>query len=380
VLLCYVTAGSGHRRAAEAIATALRELDATLHVDCLDLLGFTPSWLRFGYPASYEWLIRHAAGSWALGFHGLDQPAVFDTIRPWRRRWNLAMARRFIESLRQQPPAVIVTTHFFPADVCAALRETGVVPSRLVVVVTDLFPHRFWLNAHADAIVVGSELTRSLCIERGMPADRLHALGIPVDPRFVPSRDRAAGRTALGLDPSRRTILLAGGGMGVGPIREVALALRRSPHELIRRAQVVVVCGDNAALTDELRAAAQDAPMPIHVFGFVETMPQLMQASDVLVTKAGGLTVTEALAVGLPMVLCGNIPGQEQANAQFLLEQGAALNAANPQHAVGILERLLEQPMEMIQLSERAHAASRPEAAKAIARDVILPMLEGTGI
>ena len=333
----------------------------------MDLLTAAPAWLRWAYPRLYAAFVRFLPVAWGWAYHVLDRPWPARFYQPWRRRWNQAMTRRFARRLEDERPDVVVTTHFFPTDVLAALRRSARLPARFLVVITDLFPHRLWLAPEADVVVVASERTRRTCETRGIPRDRLRVCGIPVGLRFSEPVDRPALRRQLGLDPSRQTLLLASGGMGYGPLEALVRTLLTVDQSVACRVQVLVVCGQNRALAERLTHRCAGAPFPVLIFGFVDTMPQLMQASDLLITKAGGLTVMEALTVGLPMVFCGTIPGQESFNAEYVVAHGAAVNASHPAEAVAQALQLFAQPQRVEAMRQKAKSLSRPHAAEDIA-------------
>ncbi len=296
----------------------------------------------------------------------LDQVWAAPVWRPLRRLWNKLIGNRFLRALRANPPDVVIATHFFPAELLASERRAGRLSSRLVVVVTDLFPHRLWLTPGADLVVVGSEITAGWCRARGVPAERLAVLGVPVAEAFGRPVDRDALRRQLGLDPARRTVLVVSGGMGVGPMELIVRKLCEPGSAWGERLQLLVVCGQNERLRQRLQDVALSAAMPMQVFGFVDTMPQLMQASDVMVSKAGGLAVAEAAAVGLPLVLCGVIPGQEQFNAEVMVREGAAVLAERPEHAVVQVVTLLNRPARLELMRTCAQRLGRPRAAEDI--------------
>lgn len=281
------------------------------------------------------------------------------------------MAKRFVRRVLAERPDVVLATHFFSADVLAAARRAGSLPCRLIVVITDLFPHRLWLVPEADAVVVGSPETDTLCRSRGIAPDRLHQLGIPIAEGFRRLEDRAGLRQSLGLDPSRRTLLVASGGKGFGPVERLVHQVRRLETIRPNALQMLVVCGDNPPLVRRIQRACRGSRMPVQVFGFVETMHELMQASDVLVTKAGGLTVMEALAVGLPMVLCGTIPGQERFNADYVVRHGAGVAAHRPDDAAGRVLHLLDHPGQLAAMRAQAISLGRPQAAADIVEKLI---------
>lgn len=345
----------------------MRRRNPQAQVACVDLLTYAPAWLRWAYPRIYATFVRLLPVAWGWGYDVLDRPRLARLYQPWRRRWNRLMTRRFARWIAAERPDVVVTTHFFPTDVLAALRRSGRLPARFLVVITDLFPHRLWLAPEADVVIVGSERTRQMCEQRGIPRERLRVCGIPVGPRFSSPVDRTALRRQLGLDPSRSTLLLASGGMGYGPLEPLVSALLMVDQSVASRLQVLVVCGQNRPLAARLRRQCADAPFPVRIFGFVDTMPQLMQASDLLVTKAGGVTVMEALTVGVPMIFCGTIPGQESFNAEYVVAHGAAVNASSPTEAIAQVLQLFAQPERLETMRQEAASLSRPHAADDIA-------------
>ena len=372
-----MTAGTGHRRAAEALAEAARRQDARVEVVCLDLLAWVPWWLRWAYPTIYHCLVGFLPTFWAVAYYALDRPWIFRLCQWSRGSWNHALTGRLTRWARQWQPDVVIATHFFPAEVFGSERQTGHLAARVIVVITDLFPHRLWLASGADAFVVGSDKTRQLCLVRGIDEPRLHVLGIPIGGRFRASYDRSALARQWQLEPGRRTVLIVSGGMGLGPVARLVHRLADAEHARPGLLQLLVVCGENARLAGRLRARYAASAMPVRVFEFVETMHELMAASDLLVTKAGGLTVMEALAVGLPMVLCGVIPGQERFNADYLVEHGAAVLTPVVEDAVAETLRLAAQPQALEAMRARALALARPRAAEDIVWRVVNPAGHG---
>ncbi|MBI4353622.1 MAG: glycosyltransferase [Candidatus Omnitrophica bacterium] len=373
-----MTAGTGHRRAAEAIAEVVRRLLPQAEVICVDLLAYTPRWFRWIYPRLYETLVRFFPPLWGWSYTVIDQPRVFGGIQPIRRAWNRLMARRCLRSLREHPPDVLIATHFFPADCFASAKRLGWLSARLIVVMTDLFPHRVWFTDEAEAVVVGSKPTYALCRQRGIAVERLHLLGIPVGPSFTQPIDRPRVLEGLGLDSNRRTVLIASGGMGVGPIAQLVRQLMKLESDRPGALQLIVVCGANEPLRQEVERITRPSRMPVRVFGFVETMPQLMQASDLMVTKAGGLSLMEALTVGIPLVIFAVIPGQEELNAEYVTSHGAAMMASRIHDVVGTIRDCLDHPAKLSAMRERACLLAHPDAASEIVKQLVLPIAHGT--
>jgi 1,2-diacylglycerol 3-beta-galactosyltransferase len=269
---------------------------------------------------------------------------------------------------------VIVSTHpLFHQAAPMALRDLGVdVP--IVGVVTDLFTlHRAWLARGIETWVAPTEAAREFLLDAGVDERRIHLLGLPIDPAFAvaPAGSRERRRAALGLDPKLPVVLLVGGGEGVGGLAEAARALM----DAALPAQVVAVTGRNRVLQQELLALKDSARLRVHVEGFVTNMPQWMHAADVVVTKAGPGTVTEAMACGLPLILTGAVPGQEEGNVTYVLENELGVLATTPVELLARLEGMLRAgDTQLARMAANARRLSRPHAASDIARLVFASM------
>ena len=372
--MCYVTAGAGHRRAAEALAQAIRARDPQADVRCLEVFAEAP-WLGRAYAWTYLLLVRRLARVWALAYWLLDQELIYRAVQPLRRRWNLRVACRFVRQLRALQPDAVLATHFLPADVCGTGRAAGWLRGPLVVVVTDLFPHRFWITPHADAMVAGTAEGAEALRARGVDPRCAHLIGIPVGSAFGATPDPAVLRQRLQLGASRRTVLVTSGGTTVGQFDEVVAALSRLEERLPGRLQLLVVCGENRRAAARLTALAAAAAMPMRVFGFVDYMADLMAVSDLIVCKAGGLTVSESLERGLPLVLYHVIPGQEQLNAAYVERHGAAAIATRPDEVAEVVGRVMSDPARLDGMRRAAEGLRRPDAAGRIVEQVLLPLL-----
>jgi processive 1,2-diacylglycerol beta-glucosyltransferase len=180
------------------------------------------------------------------------------------------------------------------------------------------------------------------------------------------------------LEPDRVTVLVTSGGDTVGPFEAVVSSLMALETVLPKRLQLLVICGHDARMVHRLRHRAQQCTMPIRIEGFIETMPQAMAASDVVVAKAGGLTISEAMVRGLPLILYHAIPGQERFNAQYLARRGAAVVARRPQEVAQIVRYFVEHPEDFSAMRKAESRIGRPEAAEAIVAKVIKPLLDSS--
>jgi len=229
-------------------------------------------------------------------------------------------------------------------------------------VVTDVSPHAFWVYPHIEHYHVATPSAARELARKGYPAKQISVTGIPVDPVFANRTPGAAARAKLGL-LEKPTVLLLSGGFGVGPMKQMLSSFGESRDDL----SLVVVAGKNPQLEAECKALAATLPVPIKVFGFVNNMHELMDAADLIVTKPGGLTTTEILAKGKPMALVAPIPGQEQRNAEYLLEEGAAVRLYDVADAAYYLQRWLSDAVRMRRMAASAQAIARPLAAQDIA-------------
>jgi processive 1,2-diacylglycerol beta-glucosyltransferase len=231
----------------------------------------------------------------------------------------------------------------------------------LWVQVTDFDVHALWIHPHVDRYCVASEEVAFRLADRGVPRDRISVTGIPVMPQFSAQLDRTTCAAELGVDARRFTVLMMAGGAGVGSLDE--LAARLLPGDL----QLIVLAGRNAELLRKLRTLAKRHPGRLFPLGFTTTVERVMATADLVVTKPGGLSVSECLATGRPMLLVSPIPGQEERNADYLLEAGAAVKAMDGATLAYKLGRLIADPARLAAMSEAAHRIATPHAA----RDVI---------
>ena len=283
-----------------------------------------------------------------------------------QRAWAQGLRRLVCE----QPADVVVSVHaLFSRPVMWAYRRFCEQRPPFVTVVTDLqTTHAFWYERHVERCLVPTREAYARALRFGLRPDQVRLTGLPIHPQF--GRDvlsRVQARRALGLQPLLPVVLLVGGGDGVGPVYPIA-------RELDRRAtpfQLVIVAGRNEALRARLSAAHWRHPTLI--YPFVSHMAQLMAAADILVTKAGPTTIGEACTVGVPMVLSGAIPGQEEGNIAFVVEGGAGVYAPRAQHVADTVSTwLAEGETAIARRAARARALGHPDAIWQIAEEIHL--------
>jgi processive 1,2-diacylglycerol beta-glucosyltransferase len=363
VLIPTVTAGAGHLQAAAALEEAWRSARPDDEVRRVDVLDYVPRWYRKIYVKGYVKLIEHAPELYALMFKKTDNPTRIKELTKFRRRSSGVMAARFVKELMAFQPEVFISPHYFPLEILGGVlnrrRYRAKLSPHVTCVVTDFEAHALWMEPCVDLYCVASEATKARLVARGASRESVIVTGIPIAAKFSARLDADMVRRQFSFQSDVPTLLVLGGGFGMGPVQEILAELNKIERSL----QVIVVCGRNEKLRKQL--AGQTHRHPTQILGFANNMQELMAASDLILTKPGGLTTSEALALGKPLLILHPIPGQEAANSDFLLEQGAAAKINCLEDLPYKLTHVLES-RKLMQMSRAARALGQPRAAMAI--------------
>jgi len=369
VLLLSASSGAGHVRAAQALEKAFASRGDCV-VEHVDVIQHVSRVFQRVYDKAYISMVRRAPELMGVLYDRTDRP------------WEKMRRRLFVDRLNTQPmirmlkrvqPDLCIATHFLPAEIIAWLIAKKKLHTRNAIVVTDYDVHAMWLcrtvNRYYVAIPEAAEYLAGI----GVPREIIRVTGIPVDPLFAIPVEKTAARKHLGLDPSATITLIAAGGYGIGPVEQLV----RDLLALNRPWQIVAIAGKSEDVKKKLDAVAASAgnlqsglPRLVPV-GFTKEMDQYMAAADLLVGKAGGLTTSEALARALPMALIEPIPGQEERNADHLLEEGAAIRCNNLPAAAWKIAGLLDDTARFTRMKDRARKLGRSNAAADIAADAL---------
>ncbi len=398
ILFLIADTGAGHRSAANALRNAINILAEEEHrtwlerqqnevggepapepptyrieiVDVFEEYGRFP--LREAVKL-YGPTIRYNPSLYGRFFHITDKAQSVAAVK------NVAgpmVHKGLLRLITNVQPDVIVSIHPMLNHVTVeALAELGL----KIPVVTDLISvHHAWFAPGADGYIVPTEQARQLYLKRGLDPQRVHVLGMPIDPKFtlpLPSKEEL--RSKLGLDRHLPTILLVGGGDGAGGLRTAVQAISQARLPV----QLLVVTGRNKRLFVHLQRMRADLRVPAKIYGFVHNMPEMMHAADVIVTKAGPGSICEALACNLPIILSGFVPGQEEGNVTFVTANGAGVLARTPIEMVDALRRLIKPGSQILreQLAN-ARRLSRPGASFDIVKHILsyLPAADEVGV
>jgi processive 1,2-diacylglycerol beta-glucosyltransferase len=360
ILIATVTAGGGHLAAAAALEEAWKTERREDVVERIDLLKFFSPIHRKIHADGYVKLVERAPEIWGMVFKNTDNPEAARRLNRLKRLFPSSSRMRFVRFVKQFKPDAIVCTHYLPLEMLGQMRQRNRAFDPLIVsVVTDFEAHALWMESCVDLYCVAAEETRMRLVARGTPKEKIIATGIPISARFSAKIDAKAIRKKLGLRDDLPTLLVLSGGFGMGPVAEILSAL----DQVSQPFQTVVVTGRNEELRREL--AAQDRAHPTHVFGFTSNMHELMAVADLVITKPGGLTSSEALALGKPLFILNPIPGQEAANSDFLLERGAAGKVNRVEDLSYRIEQLIGSK-KLVEMAKAAKALGRPDAARTI--------------
>jgi processive 1,2-diacylglycerol beta-glucosyltransferase len=373
-LIVYSSAGAGHKKAAEAIYKAYKaKKDVTDEVILLDMLEKSNWMTRRAYPGLYLFAIRHASWLWGFLFKLTDNRTFYNLTKGFKLFLELINAQAFIKYLKNEDFDVIISTHFYSSTVADYLKRKALIKSRLLTVVTDYRVHAFWLSRASDKFLVASKQTKDDLIKDNIDASRIIISGIPIELKFLKRYKEMSApdkkerlkediEEKLGLVKAGLRVLIMGGGFGVGPYEYFLEHLA----ELKDKLSLAIICGYNEDLLNKLKERVKELDFEVDLFGYVNNVDELMQVSDLVITKAGGITLSEALAMGLPAVVINPIPGQEEGNAGYLSQAGALITEKKPQNVVDFIKKVIEDKSIIDKMRKRAHEISKPDAANKV--------------
>lgn len=356
-LILYASFGAGHQRAADAVRKGILKVYPEARAEVLDYFAFTNSTLYNLIRKTYLQSIRMAPSLWGRFYHRTSHIKGGSSLS---KILNKIGRKNFIDYLRLTAPDAVITTYPVPAGVLSELRGSGFLTTPVVTVITDFGVHSQWLHPHTDLYLVGAGHMKENLVHRGITAEKIFVTGIPVSPVFAEQPDKSSLCAKLGLDPAVPTVLMTGGAHGVlAGMKKVCSMLAWAPANL----QLLVVCGQDVGMYNELQTVTKNSRNLVKIYPYVENIHELMTVSDLIVTKAGGLTVSEALAKKLPMVIFRPLP-QEEENARYLASSGAALVVkADTRQLVGAILSLVENPPRIRAMSVAAAGIRQEDSA-----------------
>ncbi len=359
VLVLYVSIGAGHMKAAHALKESIEKKFNDWTVDVLDTLKYINPIIDKVVVSSYLSSLKKSPRLYKMLYTASGTgTGIYDISKVL----NSLLAHRLKGIINDYEPSVIVCTHPFPMQMISSLKEKNCISIPSVAILTDYVVHSLWLDNGMDAFIVANEIMKVEMINRGIPSNIIFPYGIPVSPKFLTKVDKTTLLSELGLN-NKFTVLVMGGGMGFGNIDKTITSLLDCEIDL----QIIAVTGTNKKLKSQLEESANKFSKKLLILSYTDRINEFMDISDLLITKPGGMTVSEALVKGLPIFIISPIPGQEEGNASFLIGNGAANIIDNSSQLVQVLSEITNNPSTLSTMSQNSKFLGKPNSADDIA-------------
>jgi len=361
LVILSASSGSGHTRAGEALDAAAAHFPGISSVRHIDVLDYGSALLGELYAELYKQMVSKTPSLWGWWYDKSDTPWKGEHFRVAMERSQM---QPLMECLRAEAPDITICTHFLASDIVSYMLQHEQLSTRHAVVVTDLHVHALWLCHQFERYFVATEESSYYLRQIGFPDDRITVTGIPIHPAFSQSMDRKALQRKFDVSPSMPVVLLSAGTFGM----ESSLAAIRALMQMKQPAQIVSLCGKNEELLAKVVLATEAAPshLKFKALPYSTEMHEWMAISDLLIGKPGGLTLSEAMASTLPMILLNPIPGQEEINAASLLEEGVAVSPTDVVTLPHKVDLLLREPQRLEGMRNRMRQLAQPRAAYTI--------------
>jgi len=359
VLILSITAGQGHNSTAAALASYLESLGAECRI--LDTYNYLNKLLGDTVSKGYLLSVENAKLVYSSMYKKLEKRKKNANSLSATRLANMFLIRKMKRYIDSYDPDVIVMTHIFSGIIIDIMKQRQSIRAKTIGVVTDFTMHPYWEEGlHLDYVVVANENLISAAKKKGFGEEQILPLGIPIHPKFSSSLSKNEARRALGLDPDKLTLMMMSGSMGYGSIEKT---LRRI-DDIDIDFQIITVCGMNSEMKETIDK--METRKKVLNYGFTNNIELLMDASDCLIGKPGGLSTSEALAKRLPMVLVDPIPGQEDRNVDFLLNNGVAMAATDALAIEDIVSEVFSNPEKLDVMRRSIDLIRKPESTKNI--------------
>ncbi|MFA6350192.1 MAG: glycosyltransferase [Candidatus Omnitrophota bacterium] len=369
VMLMYISEVSGHHCATIAIEKELKAQSPGIEVLNINAFNYTNPISEKIVNSIYMGVIKSTPGIWDYLY---DNQQVAKKVEKIKKMIHLANSRKLRVLFERFRPDAVICAQAFPCGMVADYKQVYNSDLPLIAVLTDYIPHSYWIYDNVDYYVTPSEEVSSRMVQRGVVPEKIKALGIPCDIKFARDISKYQARQKIGLRQDLFTVLIMGGGHGLGPMKAIVKSLEKLPFTI----QELIVTGINKKLYRSMRRKIRKSRQKVNLYGHVANVEELMAAADIVITKPGGVTTAESLTKKLPMIIIHPIPGQEMNNAVFLVEKGAAIKIDDPEEVNSIIEDLVKYPYKLKHLSESAARIGKPNSSRDIAK-LILHSING---
>lgn len=364
ILILHISECGGHKKASFNIQEAMYSLDPDLEILNVNGFGHIYPWAEKFVDSIYYFVLRHCPKVWGRMY---DKPKVASVLIPLSRIAHRIGFRKFANLIMSFNPDAIVATQAFPCGLSSDFKLHFELDIPLYAVVTDYHPHRFWIKNNVNHYFVACDDAKATLIEGGIDKEKIKTYGIPVSVQFLKTHQKQEVINEFGFKKDLPAILIMGGGLGYGPIKDIVKGLDKMQEQF----QIITVCGRNKRLYKWFKRRARFFKKPMYYYGYVDFINKLMDFSDIIVTKAGGITVSEALAKKMAIIVIDPIPGQEERNVLYLEGKKALLKADTTSDINNMVKELVNDKDKLKSLQEKAQEHSNEDSSIKIAKLIL---------
>lgn len=361
VIILTMSTGNGHNIASYALRDYLKSQQ--IDVKVVDAYKFFNKQLSNLLEKGYLFSTKYIPYIYGKFYNSIEKHNPESRVS-WSTFANSLVSRQFAKYISKQAPDVVIPTHPLAAVLMSEYKRKKLVNTKTVGIVTDFCILPYWDMAVMDYYVTANEHVMDLLVKKGIPKDKVLPYGIPVDLKFSVKSDRSEAREKLGIE-DKKTIFIISGSMGFGNTEKYIRALDKMEDDF----QIISVCGKNASMKKRIDGIVTNKK--IYNYGYVNNVDVIMDASDAIITKPGGLTVSEAISKKLPIILVDPIPGQEDRNRDFLINNSLAVGASENAPIDEVIHQLVSCEERIEQIRRMQEILGRPLAAKSVGDFII---------
>lgn len=359
ILILSASTGGGHMRASKAIESYMIKQDKDINVKIVDSLLYISPILNKTITSGYVYLATKTPKLYGKLYDLSNKDRKFSNFVT---RINNIFANKLLPLIDDFKPDVIITTHPFPTEMVSRLKLKNEINIPLICIMTDYAPHKAWLSEKVDAYIVANDDMVAKMVAQGVSEEHIYPYGIPVDEVFFEEKEKQLVLEELNLDKNLPTILMMAGSFGVANVFDIYANIIDIDLDF----QIILVTGKNKKLYNQFEEVVGNSPKNTKLIYFTNEINKFMQASDIIITKPGGLTVTEALACNIPMAIFDAIPGQEEENAEFLIKHNMAVRISDGNSCREAIVRLLEDNGKLENMKEACKSFDKNDSSKNI--------------
>jgi len=370
VMIFYGSYGGGHLSAARSIKEYIETKYTDVEIQMVDCIEYVNKMVNKVTTSAYTELAKNAPWAWGYVYKKAEKGFIAKITTDA----NKLMAYKLNKLLQEFNPDYVISTHFFSSQMCAYLKKKNKAHFKLATVITDYAPHEQWLICpeEVDYFFVAHNGMRDALIEKGISKSKVFATGIPLSNRFLEHYNKKEILEEFGLKQGKKRVLFfAGGEFGLG--KSTTLEVLKTFAEYFHNIQIIAIAGRNKNMKEKFEELVENTSREdtIKILEYTNKVPELMSISDLVVTKPGGLTTTESLASGLPIIVINPIPGQEEENAEFLEQNGVGIWIKKEDNVKEILENLFSTPEKMLEMKVKARLLAKKNSTQDICKIVL---------